>query len=144
MLRPRFTSDRRICRIDFSAFAATISALFTLLIWAVPRGLPHHGMLIRLPQARHALALWDSRRDDALLITIAREGQVFFGSQRVAPEELAAKLFERIQSGAPRTVYIRADAHARYHTIADVLDGIQSAGLKNVAFLTEPRRPGNE
>jgi biopolymer transport protein ExbD len=42
------------------------------------------------------LELWDSRRDDALLITIARDGQVFFNSQRVTPEELAAKLFERI------------------------------------------------
>jgi biopolymer transport protein ExbD len=143
MLHPRFRPDRRICRIDFSAFVAIIIALFTLLIWAAPTGFPHH-MFIRLPQARHALELWDSRRNDALLITIARDGQVFFGSQRVAPKELAAKLFERIQSGAPRTVYIRADAHARYHTIADVLDSIQFAGLTNIAFLTEPRRPGNQ
>jgi biopolymer transport protein ExbD len=144
MLHPRFRSDRRICRIDFSAFVAIIIALFTLLIWAAPTGFPHHGMFIRLPQARHALELWDSRRNDALLITIARDGQVFFGSQRVAPEELVAKLFERTQSGAPRTIYIRADAHARYHTIADVLDSIQFAGLKNIAFLTEPRRPKNQ
>jgi biopolymer transport protein ExbD len=144
MLRDRLRSNRRICRIDFSAFAAVVAALLTLLIWATPDNNPHRGVSVDLPKAIHSLDLWGIRSEDALMIFILRDGQLFFGNQKVTPEELSAKLRIRVHGDATRKVYIRADAHARYHTIADVLDSIHSAGLTNVAFLTEPRRRENQ
>ena len=85
-----------------------------------------------------------AQREDALQVVVMRDGQIFVDTQRVSSEELASKLRARVHAGAPKTVYIRADAHARYHTVANVLDSIRSAGLTNVAFLTEQRSPGNQ
>jgi biopolymer transport protein TolR len=140
MLRASFRPDRRICRIDFSAFVAIITAVLTLLVWATPTGFPHDGVFVELPKSSHALDLSGARRDDALLIAVFRDGQVFLDSQRIAPEDLTNKLLARLHAGAPRAVFIRADARARYRAIASVLDSIRSAGLTNVAFVTEQQR----
>ncbi|MCU1333433.1 MAG: outer rane transport energization protein ExbD [Candidatus Angelobacter sp.] len=140
MLRDRLRSNRRICRIDFSAFAAIVAALLTLLIWATPHNNPHHGVSVDLPNARHSLELWGARREDALMIFILRDGQLFFGNQKVTPEELSAKLRIRVHGDVTRKVYIRADGRVRYSIIASVLESVCSAGLSNVAFLTEQLR----
>src|SRR4051812_3298795 len=109
MLRDRLRSNRQICRIDFSAFAAVVAALLTLLIWAAPANYPHHGVSVHLPKAIHSLDLWGARNQDALMIFILRDGQLFFGNQKVTAEELSVKLRSHVHGDAARKVYIKAD-----------------------------------
>jgi len=77
--------------------------------------------------------------DDALLIAIMRDGRVFFDTQSVSPVELVADLQDRVRAGAPRKVYIKADARVHYRVVKGVLDNVSSAGLTNVVFITQPR-----
>jgi biopolymer transport protein ExbD len=140
MLRERLRSNRRICRIDFSAFVAVLVALATLLAWAMPMGYPGHGVSVYLPKAANAVELLGAHREDALLVSILRDGSVFFDTQRVYPDELPAKLQDRVRSGAPGKVYIKADGRVHYATVKDVLDSIGSAGLSYVAFVTDRKR----
>lgn len=135
MLRDRLRSNRRICRVDFSAFTCFLVALATLLLWMTPAGF-HDGTPITLPGTASAVALLDARREDALQVAILRDGKIFFDRQQIGPAELPSRLRERVRAGAPKKVYIRADARARYRTVMAVLDGIRSAGLSDVAFIT--------
>jgi len=134
MLRPRFKPDRRIAQANFSTLCAFVVALLVLLFCAIPQPF-HHGGTISLFRAFHATAMRGADREDALIIAIERDGQVFFDSKRVAFNELPLLLRERLRSHAPPTVYIRADARVRYHTVSSVLDSIRDARLANVAFL---------
>jgi len=144
MLRPRKKPDRRICRITFPAVFAMLAAMFTLVTWATPFSFILYGTSVDLPIAKHSVQLGDSQRDDALVIAILRDGMVFLSTERVVPEVLIAKLRERVHAGAPRIVYIRADSRVHYRKVKDVLDGVHSAGLTNVAFMTEQQKAGEK
>jgi biopolymer transport protein ExbD/biopolymer transport protein TolR len=80
-------------------------------------------------------------RDDAMLVSIMRDGKVYFGSEQIGPDYMAGKIQARLTDrDVERKVYIRADARARYGTVKTVLDGVRSAGLLGVAFLVDQRR----
>jgi biopolymer transport protein ExbD len=55
-----------------------------------------------------------AKREDALIVAIMRDGQVFFGNDRMPAEELAAKISERLNHRGERNIYIRVDARVLY------------------------------
>ena len=52
-------------------------------------------------------------REDALVVAITRDGQVWFATDRITAENLPAAIRERVLRGAERRVYIKADMRAR-------------------------------
>ena len=144
MLRPRRKLDRRQRRADFSAIFAMLVALFVMLSWLmIPVG-SCRGQSVDLPTASHAVLMGDARREDALRIAIFRDGKVFVDTELVTSEDLIAKLREHVRAGAPRKVYIQADVRVHYRAVKGVLDGVHSAGLTNVAFITEQRKTSEQ
>jgi biopolymer transport protein ExbD len=93
-----------------------------------------------LPKLRGAISLPHAMREDAMIVTIMRDGAVFFRNDRVSPECLADAIRKDVESGSEKRVYIRADARALYRTVKQVLDAVQQAGLVNVSFLADQRR----
>ncbi len=74
-------------------------------------------------------------------VTILRDGQVYFGSNRVNVTNLAVKIHDRLKDReVERKVYIVADERARWGTVKQVLDAVRSAGIIRVAFLAGQRR----
>jgi biopolymer transport protein ExbD len=69
---------------------------------------------------------------------------VFFGNSlemtKSRPDQLPAQILKLMNRGAERKVYIRADAHAKYARIREVLDGVRSAGVESVSFLINERK----
>lgn len=77
-------------------------------------------------------------------VTILRDGQVYFGSDRVTPAALQQKIAEHLnERGVERKVYIVADMRAKWGAVKVVLDGVRSAGVLRVAFLVDQRRFSN-
>jgi biopolymer transport protein ExbD len=80
-------------------------------------------------------------REDAMLITVTRDGRAYFGSDQIDPVSLATKIQDRLKDReVERKVYIVADMRARWSTVKIVLDGVRSAGIIRVAFLVNQRR----
>jgi biopolymer transport protein TolR len=138
MLHNRADSLKRICKIDTTAFACVMAVLvFALLIaQAMSNGLPNRGVSINLPKIGHPLLLHGANREGALVITIIRNGKVYFGNDQVMIEKLSDKIRERLGNGE-RKVYIEADAHVSYGTMMEVLEEVRLAGIERVAFLAE-------
>ncbi|HYL91517.1 MAG TPA: biopolymer transporter ExbD [Alphaproteobacteria bacterium] len=136
MLRDRLNSNRRISQCDFSVFVTLMATIATPLIWGIPLAYPGQKAAINLPQTANAIEFRGARREDALQVAIIRNGTVFFDGQKIYPDDLAAKLREGLRAGAPRKVYVRADARVRYRFVMDVIDSIRSVGLSDVAFIT--------
>ena len=140
MICNRADSLKRICKIDATAFACVMVVLiFALLIaQAMSNALPNHGVSIKLPKIGHPLPMHGANREDALVVTIIRNGKVYFGNDQVMIEKLSDKMRERLGNGE-RSVYIEADAYVSYGIVKEVLDEIRLAGIERVAFLTESR-----
>jgi biopolymer transport protein ExbD len=122
----------------FVVVAAVLSAVGVMAQMTVPQ--PYHGFSTDLPKLRGAISLPHAMREDAMIVTIMRDGAVFFRNDRVSPERLADALRKDVKSGSEKRVYIRADARALYRTVKQVLDAVQQAGLVNVSFLADQRR----
>ena len=131
-----------IAGIDSSALASIlIVVVFILLAAEAMVSPPHHGISVDMPKAWHPVSMPGVLRDDAMKVTVMRDGRVYFGFDRINPDDLAAKIQDRLKDrGVEWKVYIVADQRARWGTVKDVLDGVRSAGILRVAFLVYQRR----
>jgi biopolymer transport protein ExbD len=95
---------------------------------------PHYGVSADLPKVAHPIALRGANREGALIVSILRDGTIYFGKDKTRPAGLPAQIREGAEHGAEKKVYIRADARLRYRTVLEVLDAIRSSGVEKIAF----------
>jgi len=115
--------------------------LVVLIIFMVITPMLNKGANIELPKARNPIPLADADKEDAVKVSITRDGQVFLspGLERVNAEDLAPKVRDLLQNktGGERTVYLRADGRAKYGKVEDVVDNLRSGGVDDLGLLTE-------
>jgi biopolymer transport protein ExbD/biopolymer transport protein TolR len=115
--------------------------LVVLIIFMVITPMLNKGANIELPKARNPIALPDADKEDAVKVSITRDGQVFLspGLERVNAEDLAPKVRDLLQNkvGSERTVYLRADGRSKYEKVEDVVDNLRSGGVDQLGLLTE-------
>jgi biopolymer transport protein TolR len=79
-------------------------------------------------------------REDVMLVSVTRDGQIYFGSDQIDSADLSGKIKNRLKDrGVERKVYINADLRARWGGVKQVLDVVRSAGILRVAFLVNQR-----
>jgi len=98
-----------------------------------------HGAPVDLAKTRNPIAMSDAGRPDALIVSVMRDGQMFLGNERVTGDSLTQKVRDTVVNRVNKTVYLRADARARYGTLVDAVDGLRSAGVDQLGLLTEQR-----
>jgi len=76
-----------------------------------------------------------------MIVSVQRDGKVYFGSDLVSPGQLPALIRQQISRGSEKKLYVRADARARYSSVKVVLDEVPSSGVENIAFLVAQRAP---
>jgi len=113
--------------------------LCVLIIFMVITPMLNKGANIELPKARNPIALPDADKEDAVKVSITRDGQIFLspGLERVNPEDLAPKVRDLLQNRTSRMVFLRADGRAKYEKVEDVVDNLRSGGVDSLGLLTE-------
>jgi biopolymer transport protein ExbD len=136
-------SEKLFSSIDATAFASILVVLlFMLMTPGTMAYNPHRGVSADLPKVLHPVAMRGARREDAMKITILRDGKVYFGAEQIYRGTLSTKIQERLTDReVERKVYIVADGRARWGTVKETLDGVRSAGIIRVAFLADQRTP---
>ncbi len=56
----------------------------------------------------------DADKEDALIVAVMRDGKVYFGNDQIPPDQLTNKVKDRMANRVNKTVYVRADARAKY------------------------------
>jgi len=92
-----------------------------------------------MARARNPVDMADANKADALIVAVARDGKVFLGDEQVSREALSDKVKERLAGRNDRTIYLRADARARYKLVVDAVDDVRAAGADELGLLTEKR-----
>jgi len=113
--------------------------LVVLIIFMVITPMLNKGANIELAKARNPVVMADADKEDAVTVSITRDGQVFLspGLQKVNPEDLAPKVKDLLSDKPNKTVFIRADGRSKYERVEDVVDNLRAGGVDEVALLTD-------
>ena len=125
--------------LQFASVMAMVVFVMLLVFTTIPTH--HGGVAVDLPKVLHPVVMRGADREDALKISITRDGKVFFGTEQVVVADLSAKIADRLKDkSVERKVYIVADMRARWGSIKPVLENVHAAGILRVAFLADQRR----
>ena len=112
--------------------------LVMLIIFMVITPMLSKGVSVDLVMTNNPVAMADADREDAVLMAVTRDGKIFMGSTPVdSAAELPGQVRDLLSGRLDMTVYLKADARARYETVVDVVDNVRSAGVDNIGLLTE-------
>ncbi|HXN63704.1 MAG TPA: biopolymer transporter ExbD [Candidatus Acidoferrales bacterium] len=111
--------------------------LVLLIIFMVVTPMLTKGVPVDMARVPNPLDMPDADKDDAIIVAVTRDGNVFLGNDRTSPDELTNKVKDLISNRLDKTVYIRADGRAKYGDVASVVDEIRSAGVDKVGMETE-------
>jgi biopolymer transport protein ExbD len=141
---PRHTKSMKLfCSIDTAALASVMVVLAFIVLFAFWLGpFPyHHSSGVDLPHASHAISMPGANREDAMIISILRDGNVYFGADKVDSDRLRSAIILHLKaSGVERKLYIKADHRAHYGAIKEILDVVRDAGVEKIAFIVNQRR----
>jgi biopolymer transport protein ExbD len=106
--------------------------VFTVWVFQGMSYHPHHGISADLPKVLHPIAMRGALREDAMKVTIMRDGKVYFGNEQICRGSLSDKIQGRLKDReVERKVYIVADMRARWSDVEQALDAVRSAFLAN-------------
>jgi biopolymer transport protein TolR len=114
--------------------------LVLLIIFMVITPMLQKGVSVDLAKVNSPEAMPDADKEDALIVAVMRDGQIFFGNDKIAPDQLTQKVKDRLTSRVDKRVYVRADARAKYGSVVEVVDNVRSAGVDDLGLLTEQKK----
>jgi biopolymer transport protein TolR len=114
--------------------------LVLLIIFMVITPMLQKGVSVDLAKVNNPTQMPDADKEDALLVAVMRDGQVFFGNDKTPPDQLTQKIKDRLTNKVDKRVFIRADARAKYGSVVEVVDNVRAAGVDDVGLLTDQKK----
>jgi biopolymer transport protein ExbD/biopolymer transport protein TolR len=114
--------------------------LVLLIIFMVVTPMLQKGALVEMAKTDNPIAMQDADKEDAVIVAVQKDGVIFLGNMKVAPDQLTAAVKDKLERKTDKKVYVRADAHAKYGAVVDVVDNVRSAGVDQLGLLTEQRK----
>jgi len=114
--------------------------LVLLIIFMVITPMLQKGVSVDMARVNSPTPMPDADKEDSLLVAVMRDGQIFFGTDRIKAEDLTAKVKDRLANKVDKRIFIKADARAKYGNVVDVVDNVRAAGVDDVGLLTEQKQ----
>ncbi len=112
--------------------------LVLLIIFMVITPMLSKGVSVDLVRTRNPVAMDEADAEDALVVAVTRDGQIFLGREKLKEvEELTQRVGDVVSNRIDKTVYIKCDARSRYERVVEVVNAVRSAGVDQVGLLTE-------
>lgn len=109
--------------------------LVLLIIFMVTAPMMMEGVEVNLPQTT---AKSIKTREDPLILTINKKGEIFLENRLIKLEDLEAKVktISKYRSGTE--VLLRADREVPYGFVIKAIAGVKRAGIDKLGMVTEP------
>jgi len=114
--------------------------LVLLIIFMVITPMLQKGVSVDLAKVNNPEPMADADKEDALIVAVMRDGQVFFGNDKIPVDQLTQKVKDRLANRTDKRVYVRADARAKFGSVVAVVDNVRSAGVDDLGLLTDQRK----
>ncbi len=135
-LGPRGKHGRRrppMSEINVTPFVDVMLVL--LIIFMVTAPLIQQGIDVQLPKTQSQGL---KSNDEALVVTVKKDGKLFVQRAEVPIKELEDKLKSIFAARANKEVFLRADGRVAYGTVAKALGSLRRAGASRIGMVTEP------
>jgi biopolymer transport protein TolR len=108
--------------------------LVLLIIFMVTAPMLQTGIDVQLPETR---ALKAEDPEGRIVISISREGFLYYGSKQINLSALGSHLKEDVKSPKD-AIFLRADKDVKWNSIVTVIDTIRGAGFSDIKLVTKP------
>jgi biopolymer transport protein ExbD len=135
--------DQVMSTINTTPLVDVMLVMLIIFLITVPVIVP--SVKVELPEPKN---IAQQTKPEDIPISVDVDGNFYLlggklGSREKLFEALAQKTREAVAAGKlPPAVHLKADRNARYEVVARALYTIQTAGILEVAFLTEPKGAG--
>jgi biopolymer transport protein ExbD len=135
--------DQVMASINTTPLVDVMLVMLIIFLITVPVIVPT--VKVELPDPRN---LSTQTKPEDIPISIDVDGNLYLGGGSLTREGLFEALAARSRAAAannqlPPKVHMKADKNARYEHVARALYTIQTAGIIEVQFLTEPKGPSS-
>ena len=114
--------------------------LVLLIIFMVVTPMLQKGVSVDKVEVNNPLPMEDADKEDALLVSITRDGKVFLGSDSITVDTLTTKVKDRLTNKPDKRVYVKADRRARFGGVVQVVDAVRAAGVDDLGLLTDQKK----
>ena len=122
--------------------------LVLLIIFMVVTPMLQKDVSVDLAKVNNPEKMSDADKEDAVVVAITRQGDIFLGRDIVKdPSQLTNLVKDKIAKLVDKRVFVRADARAKYKAVVEVVDNVRAAGVDDLGLITDQKRqpgePGN-
>ncbi len=128
--------ENALNRINIVNFVDIALTLVIILLMISP--IVEQGMEVRLPTAgKNKMAV-----EKSIILTVARNGKIFFGNEEVSEENLEAIVRSTISRNPEIGIVVKGDRTITYQQLINVLDILKRVNVKKIGLATEahPRK----
>ena len=128
-------SSEVMSEINMTPLVDVMLVLLIIFMLTVP--VLTHAVKLDLPKASSAA---EQQKPNAVTVSVAADGGVFWNDAGVSQDELRARLKACAALSPQPVLRIRGDKKVEYDHIAQVMSMMQQAGIEKLGFVTEPAR----
>lgn len=110
--------------------------LVLLVVFMITAPLLTAGVTIDLPNSEAKPISEEDRKP--LEISLSKDGKIYVGEEEVESSRLIDLLSAITKDTPDRRIFIRADKGLAYGEVMSVLGGLNAAGFRKIALLSEP------
>jgi biopolymer transport protein ExbD/biopolymer transport protein TolR len=114
--------------------------LVLLIIFMVVTPMLQKGVSVDMAPVNSPAQMPDADKEDALLVSITRDGKVYFGTDQITTDNLTTKVKDRLANKADKRVYVKADMRTHFGSVVTVVDAVRAAGVDDLGLLTDQRK----
>jgi biopolymer transport protein ExbD/biopolymer transport protein TolR len=114
--------------------------LVLLIIFMVVTPMLQKGVSVDKAQVNNPEQMPDADKEDALIVSVTRDGTVYLGSDRIDVDSLTTKVKDRLTNKPDKRVYVKADMRAHYGSVVQVVDSVRAAGVDDLGLLTDQKK----
>ena len=133
--KKRFAAPPPVADINVTPMVDVM--LVMLIIFMVITPMLSKGVSVELVKTNHPIAMQAADKSDAIVCAVTRDGKTFLGTTATQPEDLPNKVKDMLANRLDKTVFVKADARARYERVVDVVDNLRAAGVDQLGLLTD-------
>jgi biopolymer transport protein TolR len=126
-------NDRIISDINVTPFVDVMLVLLIIFMATAPMMV--QGVNVSLPEATTKPLV---SKEEHLLITLDKGGNIYINDYKVAPEQLQVKIKKILEGHSGQEVYLRADKNISYGAVVTLMSEIKEAGVEKLGMVTEP------
>ena len=108
--------------------------LVLLVIFMVTAPILQQGYPVDLPDTKGEALVGE---EDQLVVSLTRDGEIYLNATRISADELTRKLTAIAGVRPGRQVFLRADEHALYGQVMQVMAAVRASGVTRLGMVTE-------